>query len=161
MLPLRELPKRNHLESLKKEFPELNMAGMDAYLTLLKTSTDIVRQVDSYLATYDLQFNRFTILVVLYRDPEVPMQAFQLADSIGVRRPTLTGLLDGLEKKALVARHSATADRRGVELRITEAGKKFLRAVLPGYYKLLNGLLDGLSQKDCTDLVRILKKIKT
>lgn len=160
MLALRDLPQRKHLRSLQQEFPELNIARMQAYLTLLKTSTDVVKRVDAYLLTHGLQQNRFTILVVLYRDPGQPKQAHEIADSIGVRRPTVTGLLDGLERQGWIERDADPADRRGVLVQITQSGIAFLRSVLPGYYALINGTFEGLSAADYAALCALLAKIK-
>lgn len=160
MLALREFPERKHLEQLQREFPALNFAHMEAYLSLLKTATDVVRKVDTYLLTHGLQQNRFTTLVVLYRSPEKPLLAFQLAESIGVKRPTMTGLLDGLEQMKLIQRQEDKSDRRGTLVRITEAGQRLLRQVLPGYYDLINESFQAVSEADSKAMQRILFKIQ-
>lgn len=54
-------------------------------------------------------------------------RAGELASRAAVSRPTLTSLIDGLEKDGLVERLRVTGDRRGINLRLTEAGKNALR----------------------------------
>jgi len=52
-----------------------------------------------------------------------PQRASELADAVGVSRPTLTSLVDGLEASGLVRRVPEPTDRRGIRLELTEAGR--------------------------------------
>ena len=49
-------------------------------------------------------------------------RASELAERVGVSRPTLTSLVDGLERNELLVRKRVATDRRGVRLEPTEAG---------------------------------------
>jgi DNA-binding MarR family transcriptional regulator len=61
---------------------------------------------------------------VLGRLHEREYRAAELADSLEVGRPTLTAIVDGLERRGLVARtREVPGDRRGVLLRLTPAGR--------------------------------------
>ncbi len=159
MLALRDLPQREHLQSLKREFPQMDVARMETYLALLKTATDMVRRIDAYLMEHGLQQNRFMLLVVLYRDPSKPLAAAELAASIGVKPPTLTGLLEGLVKKKWVKRQRDSGDRRAIGVVITAAGQEYLRGVLPGYYALINEMWRGVSRAEGAELRKVLEKI--
>jgi DNA-binding MarR family transcriptional regulator len=53
-----------------------------------------------------------------------PQRASELAASVGVSRPTLTSLVDGLEQAGLVKRAPVPSDRRGIQLELTEAGRE-------------------------------------
>ena len=50
-------------------------------------------------------------------------RASDLAIQVGVSRPTLTSLVDGLENNKLLRRVPVPSDRRGIELEPTEAGR--------------------------------------
>lgn len=50
------------------------------------------------------------------------MRAGELAERVGVSRPTLTSLIDGLEQKGLLRRRPVPGDRRGIRLEPTEQG---------------------------------------
>jgi len=50
-------------------------------------------------------------------------RASELAASVGVSRPTLTSLVDGLEREGLLRRAPVPSDRRGIQLIPTEAGR--------------------------------------
>ena len=50
-------------------------------------------------------------------------RASELATHVGVSRPTLTSLVDGLEAEGLLRRVRVQSDRRGIRLEVTEAGR--------------------------------------
>ena len=52
-----------------------------------------------------------------------PQRASELAAHVGVSRPTLTSLVDGLEQSGLLRRAPVLSDRRGIQLVVTEAGR--------------------------------------
>ncbi|HZY92534.1 MAG TPA: MarR family transcriptional regulator [Thermoplasmata archaeon] len=58
-----------------------------------------------------------------------PLSTGEISDRLGVRLPTVTGLLDLLAKQGLVARHASSSDRRKVLLRLTPRGVSRLHAV--------------------------------
>lgn len=72
-----------------------------------------------------------------------PQRASELAARVGVSRPTLTSLVDGLEQAGLLNRRPVATDRRGIQLVPTQAGlgavsraedaltKRMLRLVAP------------------------------
>ena len=51
-----------------------------------------------------------------------PQRASELAARVGVSRPTLTSLVDGLEQGGLLRRVPVPTDRRGIQLVPTEDG---------------------------------------
>ena len=52
-----------------------------------------------------------------------PQRASELAASVGVSRPTLTSLVDGLEEAGYLRRVPVLSDRRGIQLVVTDAGR--------------------------------------
>ena len=55
---------------------------------------------------------------------EGSQRASELAAAVGVSRPTLTSLVDGLEQAGLVRRVPVATDRRGIQLELTQAGRE-------------------------------------
>jgi len=55
---------------------------------------------------------------------EGSQRASELAAAVGVSRPTLTSLVDGLELAGLVKRVPVATDRRGIQLELTQAGRE-------------------------------------
>ncbi len=82
-----------------------------------------------------------------------------LAEAIGVRQPTLTHHLDGLERAGLVTRDRDPANRRVQQVRLTAQGEAvFLR--LRRAAAAFDGLLHaGLDDADVAQLRRLLTQL--
>jgi len=72
----------------------------------------------------DMTLPQFRVLSVIASSPE---RANRLAEKAAMSRPSLTGLLDGLEARGWVQRVHVEGDRRGVSLEVTAAGAAALR----------------------------------
>ena len=74
---------------------------------------------------------------------EGSQRASELAAAVGVSRPTLTSLVDGLEQSGLVKRVPVATDRRGIQLELTQAGREATyraeRALSVRLMALMNG----------------------
>ncbi|AFY71325.1 transcriptional regulator, MarR family [Thalassoporum mexicanum PCC 7367] len=65
----------------------------------------------------------YDVLWSLEQAPEQRMRLHELAEAMVIQRSNLTRLIDRLEAKGLVCRHTCTVDRRGAYAAITDAGK--------------------------------------
>ena len=72
----------------------------------------------------DMTLPQFRVLSVIASSPE---RANRIAEKAAMSRPSLTGLLDGLEARGWVQRVDVEGDRRGVSLEVTTAGSAALR----------------------------------
>ena len=73
-----------------------------------------------------------------------PQRASELAASVGVSRPALTSLVDGLEQGGLLRRVPVPSDRRGIQLEPTAAG---LEAIVSAEHVLTERLLLLIDRK--------------
>lgn len=67
----------------------------------------------------DMTLAQYRVLTHVALSPE---RASRIAEMAAVSRPSLTGLLDGLEAKGWVQRVDVAGDRRGVRLELTPEG---------------------------------------
>jgi DNA-binding MarR family transcriptional regulator len=82
-----------------------------------------------------------------------PQRASELAKRVGVSRPTLTSLVDGLEQGGFLRRAPVPSDRRGIQLIATEAGRTAVgRAEIALSERLLN-LIERDTMKLVSDVV--------
>ena len=72
----------------------------------------------------DMTLPQFRVLSVIASSPE---RANRIAEKAAMSRPSLTGLLDGLEARGWVQRVDVEGDRRGVSLEVTPAGTDALK----------------------------------
>jgi DNA-binding MarR family transcriptional regulator len=70
-----------------------------------------------------LSLPQYRLLMFVRRGPQ---RAAELAAQAAVRRPTLTALVDGLEKEGLLLRCAVEGDRRGIRLELTAKGSEML-----------------------------------
>jgi len=70
-----------------------------------------------------LSLPQYRLLLFVRRGPQ---RAAELAAQAAVRRPTLTALVDGLEKEGLLVRRAVEGDRRGIRLELTSKGSEML-----------------------------------
>jgi DNA-binding MarR family transcriptional regulator len=82
-----------------------------------------------------------------------------LARHLVVTPPTVTRLIDGLQRKGLVQRVSSSADRREVGLELTDAGRAILREFQRKASKRVQLLVDQLTSNEQRLLDRALENL--
>src|SRR5215472_2022495 len=107
-------------------------------------------------AGYDLTPVQFAALAAIGSIPAIDQVT--LAGLIAYDRTTITGVVDRLVQKGLVARQESSRDRRARELKITDAGRRTLRGATPAVEAAQRIMVRGLSGKEAKELVRLLQK---
>ena len=115
----------------------------------------------NYLA---LQFDKFgltvpqwRILLTLWQHPECRFG--ELAKLTSIEPPTLSRLLNGLEKSRLVKRERIAEDTRSVNVILTAAGATLFKKTIPFAHDTNAFYIEGLSATELTVLRRALAKI--
>lgn len=145
---LAEAERRGHpdLDSTRLCFQALSLAGR------------IDEDCAALLAPHGLTEGRFVLLFLLDAAGEA-LSPNALAQQAGVTRATVTGLLDGLEREALVERHADADDRRALRIELTRQGKQLARRLFEQHGRWIAGLFGGLSAAERTQLARLLDKV--
>lgn len=159
MLLLRDLPQYEAIRQHSERYPQIDPRAVEAFLWLLRTATDTLDAFECFLQRKKMSQGKFTVLMLLNRDPDKGVNPSELADRAGVTRATMTGLLDGLEREKFVSRQGDRADRRRAVVRLTASAKDFLDGMLPDYYTRIHDLMADLSEKDKHHLTELLTKI--
>lgn len=85
--------------------------------------------------------------------------SLELSRALSYDSGSMTRMLDRLEKKGLLTRERSGADRRIVELKLTEAGHDAARR-LPGVLAcVMNEQLAGFSPPELATLIELLKRV--
>ncbi|HSV13603.1 MAG TPA: MarR family transcriptional regulator [Tepidisphaeraceae bacterium] len=159
MFFLRDLPKYDAIRARAARYPEVDPAALESFLTLLRVGSDVLAAWEKYLAGHHISQGRFTVLMVLNRDPITGLNPSDLAARCGVTRATMTGLLDSLERKRLIRRESDQADRRTVLVRLNDKGIDLLEGMLHDYYRRISLLMGELSEDEKRSLTAMLTKV--
>lgn len=80
-----------------------------------------------------------------------PKRAGELAARAAIQRPTLTSLVDGLEKDGRLRRVQVEADRRGVRLELTDTGMQDMRAIEARLAQQIEGVVEGEDADEILD----------
>ncbi|MBV8744389.1 MAG: MarR family transcriptional regulator [Xanthobacteraceae bacterium] len=107
-------------------------------------------------AGYDLTPVQYAALAAISVNPGIDQVT--LAGLIAYDRTTITGVVDRLVQKGLVARNESSRDRRARELNVTPAGRKTLGGITPAVEAAQRIMLRGLTQKEAKELTRLLQK---
>jgi DNA-binding MarR family transcriptional regulator len=159
-LLLKEVPQYEYLLERSRRYPALDPSAMEAFLHLLRTSTDVFEGFSRVLAGHAISQGRFIVLILLNHDPATPVNPADLADRADVTRATMTGLIDTLERDGYVRRENAPGDRRMMLVRLTDRGRTFLDGILPGYFRRIAAVMGRLTEVDRKELVALLGKIE-
>lgn len=159
MLLLRDLPKYETLLQYAARYPEISPGAVEAYLHMLRLSSDIINEVERFFASYGCSQGRFTILALLNRDPDTPLNPADLARRSGVTRATITGLLQGLEHDGLIERESSDDDKRMFFVMLTKKGRKYVDEVLPELFRRIKELMSGLAESERKQFLTLLDKV--
>ena len=159
MFYLKDLPTDRTLGEFAKRYPELDPSALKTCVVLLRTGSDLLTAFEAILGKHGLSQGRFLILIVMNRTPNKAINPSTLAEKVGVKRATMTGLLDGLERKGLVKRLAHPEDRRKVSIRLTDTGRQILDEMLPNYYSRIAKLMVNLTEKERHKLISLLGKV--
>ena len=161
MFYLRDLPKYEAIRQRATRYPELDARALEVFLVLLRVASDVLDALEAYLTKQGTSQGKFTVLMLLNREPQVGVSPSELAERSGVTRATITGLLDGLGREKLIVREDDKGDRRKAVVRLTPRGLKLLDGMLPDYYGQIATLVGGLSDEEKATLVDLLSKVNT
>jgi DNA-binding MarR family transcriptional regulator len=98
-------------------------------------------------------------LRVLRLVADAPGRASALAERAAVSRPSLTGVIDGLEARGWLQRTEVDGDRRGVHLEVTDAGRDALaaeEAVLSAHLDAVLATVSAAERRQVLDALGVL-----
>lgn len=127
--------KYDALMTLSSRVDDVDASAVQACLELLMTADLARRELERRFFRTSLSEGRFAILAMLLEAADWSLTPSELAEGAGVTRATMTGLLDGLERKALVERKGHKSDRRKVVVRLTKSGREALLEHLPDFFR--------------------------
>ena len=87
-----------------------------------------------------------------------PATVTELAVKIRRAKATTSVMVDRLERLGYVEKRARAADRRSLEVALTEKGESFRDAMDAVTVKLNEKILEGFSEEEAAELERLLKK---
>ena len=159
MFNLRDLPSHSTLLQFARSYPDLDVSALESWLLLLRSASDEVAEFENFLSEYGLSPTKFFVLILLKRNPD-GLAPSRLAEGVDVSYPTMTGIVDRLERDGVVRREETPEDRRCVPVRLTKKGQALLDSLLPPHYARVAQLFGGLTKTDRATLKKLLGKLR-
>jgi DNA-binding MarR family transcriptional regulator len=112
---------------------------------------------DLYANEQDAKILTQRQFAVLYAiDQKEGMSQTELVEATGIDRSTLADMIVRMQKRDLLARKRTEEDQRANSVRITAAGRRALKAVMPAVTKSEARILDALPQRLRADFIKCL-----
>ncbi|MFP8966539.1 MarR family transcriptional regulator [Pokkaliibacter sp. CJK22405] len=115
------------------------------------------RQLDKYLAPYDVTAAQFKVLLTLARQGDCSVAC--LSKALPMDSGAATRMVDRLVQKELVERARNEEDRRQIQVRLTPQGEAFRLEIHKVAADFLNEFTEPLSRDELTELERLMKKL--
>ncbi len=109
------------------------------------------------LSTVDLKPQTYAALLIIDTSPGCKQQ--DIADALGIARPNLVALIDGLVERGLAARGVNADDRRSYALALTDKGRALLRAGRTAHSLHEARIAETLSDAEATALLASARKL--
>lgn len=132
----------------------------------LLTATGLIHQVsrqltnalERRLAPHGVTAQQAALLINAARGETSPKR---LTSLLGTDTAGMTRLLDRLEVKRLIKRHSNPGDRRAVLVEVTPDGGALVPVVAPAFGGAAHRLLTGFSDEEVQQLIALLQRMLT
>jgi DNA-binding MarR family transcriptional regulator len=129
-----------------------------ALMELLRTAETVWNASRLFFERWNLSPSQFNVLNLLHLNPDGLSQT-DLSRQLIMHRSNLTGLVDRLERRGLVARREVAADRRAYSVALTAAGTRLVREILPRYYEEAARVWDRLPARRAAALIADLQQV--
>lgn len=133
-----------------------------AQLNVLFTASWLKNRINQWLKDFDLTHEQFNVMRIIRGFKQRPICVRDISERMIDRNSNTTRILDKLEAKELVFRIPSEADRREMEVHLTESGKTLLLSIDRKFVgkgmkftnlteteaQLLSALLDKMREED-------------
>ncbi|MEX2651199.1 MAG: MarR family transcriptional regulator [Acidimicrobiia bacterium] len=140
----------------------LTAEALDAWRAMLFASSHVVQALGADMEEdHGLPITWFDVLGRLRQAPEGRLRMHELEEQSVFTRSGITRLADRIENAGLIERVRSSSDRRGVYLRITNAGIEKLDEIWPDHQRSIwQHFARHLDASDLRALQRAAEKIK-
>jgi DNA-binding MarR family transcriptional regulator len=122
------------------------------------------RIMQPYFTKFGISASHWGVLRHLHRAEQEGLRGLRLTDlseRLLIRPPSVTGVVDRLERAGLVVRGGSAIDLRTKQVVLTDAGRELIERILQGHEDQLELVMAGLSTEEQTELHRLLEKMAT
>jgi DNA-binding MarR family transcriptional regulator len=130
-----------------------------AMINLLYTYGYVIEKIKAHLAKEDITHQQFNILRILRGAAPEPLSTLQIRERMLDKMSDTSRIVDRLIVKGLVKKCTCAADKRLVDVTITDKGQKLLKK-LDADTTQIDTIMKSLSESEAEQLSNLLDKIR-
>jgi DNA-binding MarR family transcriptional regulator len=130
---------------------------------MLRTFGLVERVMQPYFARFGISGSQWGVLRNLHRAEREGLGALRLTDlseRLLIRPPSVTGVVDRLERAGLVSRQGSPTDMRAKHVALTERGRRLVEEVLAVHEAQIDAVMAGLTLPQQAELHRLLGRFE-
>jgi DNA-binding MarR family transcriptional regulator len=140
-----------------------NHAVEPAFRSLIRALGLLKRVMEPYFTRHGISGSQWAVLRNLRRAEEEEgidgLRPGELSGRLLVRPPSVTGVIDRLQRMGLVTRQTSDSDQRAKLVGLTGAGRKLVERIREGHAKRVQRVLGALSAPERKELHRLLERL--
>ncbi len=144
-----------------KNFSEQNSESwnLDTSLGFLmnRTARGMKRALDAKLFDYELTATQYIVLIRMYEEDGISLT--ELGERLYLDNPTLTGIIDRMERDGLLQRMRDDIDRRVVNVYLTPKGKLLRYEIEHLAEKTDDDIWKGFSESEKSEMLNYIERI--
>jgi MarR family 2-MHQ and catechol resistance regulon transcriptional repressor len=150
-------------KKLKATLPAISRPAEGTFRELLRVLGLLERVMQPYFAQFGISGSQWGILRNLHRAEQDGLPGLRLTDlseRLLIRPPSVTGVVDRLERASLVVRDGSPFDMRAKQVALTAKGRELVERILAVHGRQIDTVLGVLSAVEQTELHRLLSLLE-
>jgi DNA-binding MarR family transcriptional regulator len=142
---------------MKNRLRGSTMAIEDRFIFLIsKVCQKLIINLQKAFSESGVEVTPIQVMLLFFLQKNDGSSLTQISQGLMLENPTITGLIDRLEKSGYVKRSDHPNDRRVYLVHITEKGNKVANKALPIIKKLNEQIKEGYSKSEIEDFKKVL-----
>jgi DNA-binding MarR family transcriptional regulator len=149
------------IEQWRRERPELDHSPIGVVGRISRLARELEQRPEPVYAAHGLEPGWHDVLATLRRTgPPYRLRPSEFASTLMLTSSGTTKRLDRLEQAGLIARAPDPADRRGILIELTDAGRDLIDSVTEAHLDNERRLLASLTKAEQRELADLLRKLQ-
>lgn len=125
---------------------------------IIKASRQLKNKLDSALKEFDITAAQFSVIIQIHSS-EQPITAAEIAERLGSDRPTISGIINRLEKKGIVHKVDNLKDKRSSYLEIYSEANELVHRIITISDELTIDIFSIYSKEEAVQLKGMICKL--
>jgi DNA-binding MarR family transcriptional regulator len=129
----------------------------DRFIFLIsKVHQKLLTNLQKSFSESGIEVTPIQVMLLFFLQQNDGLSLTQISQGLMLENPTVTGLIDRLEKSGYVRRSDHPSDRRVYLVHLTEKGNKVAKKAFPMVKKLNEQIKEGYSKSEIEDFKKVL-----